>query len=171
MLSSRFNRPDPHTSSPTVYHTFQAYLRSTPARLRACLDAADGEGFSTGIKLVRGAYLAGEPAYHRAQGRTGLPPTWSTKVETDVCYDTLAAELVDRIAKDLKDPEPAGDSPRVALMIAGHNATSIKKVLERLRDQDGLAENRGTCLAMADELRGRLTFGQILGTYEASGAP
>lgn len=137
--------------------------------MQRCIASADREGFSTGVKLVRGAYLAGEPAYHRAEGRTGPPPTWSTKSETDECYDSLAGSLVDRLAEEIKDGSGQSKKPpELALMIAGHNSTSIKKVLEKLRDQGGLAENRGKHLAMADELRGRLTFGQILGALNRS---
>lgn len=170
MLSSRHNRTADAASFPIVFHTFQAYLRSTPSRLAACLAAADADGFSTGVKLVRGAYLTSEPIHHRTEGGSGPLPTWSTKEETDRCYDDLAEQLVTRLAKEVKSAEHVVGHPEVALLIAGHNAKSVRMVLQRLRDEEELAENRGSRLAMADQLRGRLTFGQILGAWPSLGS-
>lgn len=41
-----------------IYKTYQAYLKSTPATLAKHLAIVNGEGFTFGLNLVRGAYIS-----------------------------------------------------------------------------------------------------------------
>ncbi|KAL1732563.1 FAD-linked oxidoreductase-like protein, partial [Schizophyllum commune] len=124
-LSRKFNvlEDDPTKVQPLVYGTYQAYLRRTPAHIaRAAADAHAG-GYSLGVKLVRGAYhphevgawKAAHDAINNAQNpeanlvaRMTLvpaaehPPVWSTKPETDACYDKCVSMLIDLVADDVK---------------------------------------------------------------------
>ena len=75
-----------------IYSTYQAYLKSTPDRLLHDLAIASREGFTLGVKLVRGAYLASEP-----QRRL----IWDTKEQTDAAYDIITKALLQRRVEDL----------------------------------------------------------------------
>jgi hypothetical protein len=99
-----------------MYTTYQAYLRSTPARLARDLAAAAAGDFTLGVKLVRGAYLASEPAGAAQPG----------KPATDAAYDGLAAAVLTRRWNAVLPPPFAGARfPRVAVMLATHNAASV----------------------------------------------
>ena len=119
--------------SALVYGTYQAYLHSTPATLSQHLAAAKNEGFTLGVKLVRGAYLGSDPRHLIHQ----------TKEDTDRAYDNIAESLIMRKYGSLLTP-PSSSSllgssnehafPRVNLVLATHNWTSIRKA-RSLRDQ------------------------------------
>lgn len=146
-LMAKFNRP-PYSSPahPVVYNTYQAYLRSTPAKLAQHLRLAREGGFVIGVKLVRGAYLAKEP-------RGAI---WATKEQTDAAYDGLAAEMLERrrgkwlkmstdgdgaaAARDGEEEEE--EWPQLALMLATHNITSVRRA-QALRNRL-LARSRTT---------------------------
>ncbi|PLW07110.1 hypothetical protein PCASD_04950 [Puccinia coronata f. sp. avenae] len=180
-LSAEFNSADPigESYTPTVFNTFQALLRSSPARLAEFLDEGQQRGFSIGVKLVRGAYLVSETTHWRearAAGRPGVPnelPVWASKAETDACFDALAASLVQLLASNARSAEGRQLDQRqtnpfspieVAIMIAGHNPISAAKVLKQLRDKEGLARNiDGQIINLSDSLRGRLMFAQLYG--------
>lgn len=69
-----------------MYHTYQAYLRSTPAKLAQHIVDAGKEGYIPGIKLVRGAYMSTEP-------RSAV---WSSWEETSKYYDGIVEALLKR---------------------------------------------------------------------------
>lgn len=114
----RYNRSFIFRGKPSalVYNTYQAYLLSTPATLSRHLTAAQDEGFSLGVKLVRGAYLGSDPRHliHR------------TKEDTNRAYDAIAASLINREYNQTLMPDP-GSFPSVDLVLASHNRTSIQK--------------------------------------------
>ncbi|KAK7514000.1 proline dehydrogenase [Phyllosticta citriasiana] len=135
-LMAKYNRaPFSSPAHPVMYNTYQAYLRSTPAKLAQHLRLAREGGFVVGVKLVRGAYLAKEP-------RGAI---WATKEQTDAAYDGLAAEMLQRrwgrwlkmsastdsdatvAAKDKEEEEVAEEWPQLALMLATHNITSVRR--------------------------------------------
>lgn len=189
-LSAEFNKA-PSTAqsagrsefhSPTVFNTFQALLRSTPTRLQEYVNDAQEKGYSIGIKLVRGAYLVSETNHWREERASGVPnvpthpPVWSSKYETDECFDNIASSIVSQLADVARKAEKAsqGSGQRtthnpteVSLMIAGHNPASASKILRQLRDREGLAKNedyKGTqSLHLSDSLRGRIMFAQLYG--------
>ncbi|KAI9828528.1 MAG: hypothetical protein M1819_006584 [Sarea resinae] len=103
----------------TVYGTYQAYLKSTPATLANHLAAAVEKDFTLGAKLVRGAYLASEP-------RNII---WSTKEETDQAYDGMIDSLIKRrYGTTMPSALGAGGNfPKVNLMVATHNQESVRK--------------------------------------------
>ena len=122
-LQRRYNKAPGH---PIMYTTYQAYLKSAPSRLAADLEAARSGGFTLGVKLVRGAYLASEP---KSQ-------VCSSKVETDQQYDALMeAVLRRRYNSVLRPASDSGEFPYVALMLACHNATSVQKAIAIRNDQ------------------------------------
>ncbi|KAK1726515.1 hypothetical protein CaCOL14_012216 [Colletotrichum acutatum] len=101
-----------------VYGTYQAYLKSTPETLSRHLRVAREEGFTLGVKLVRGAYIGSDPRHL----------IYKTKEGTDTCYDGIAESLLKKqwgnfLQGDLQ-------MPPISLVIASHNVKSIKRARE-----------------------------------------
>ena len=112
------NKRTPGTA--TLYGTYQAYLKSTPATLARHLAMAESRGFTLGVKLVRGAYLRTEPRHL----------IWDTKADTDRCYDGIVEALLTRRYNSILRPHEAGSDksiPLANLLIASHNRDSVLK--------------------------------------------
>lgn len=160
-LQRKYNR----NGSAVVYTTYQAYLRSTPATLARHLAIALREGFTLGVKLVRGAYLASDPRHL----------IWATKEETDRAYDGIAESLMRKQWNDvLEQPgDPAEERPSklptVDLVLASHNQESVRKAISIRQEQSRTGEQPirlayGQLMGMADEVGCELIMsGQ--GTY------
>lgn len=141
-----------------VYGTYQAYLRSSPATVMKHLNAAREGGFTLGVKLVRGAYMASDPRH----------VFWSTKEETDIAYDGIADALVCQTWNDVLKPLPGKDGadlpmPEVNLVLASHNQQSVTRCMHtrRQRAQEGKKNVRmayGQLMGMADEVSGELVL-------------
>ena len=102
-----------------VYGTYQAYLKATPSVLASHLAVARKEGFTLGVKLVRGAYLGSDPRHL----------IHDTKADTDVSYNGIAESLVRRsYGEVLKPAEGETEFPLVNAVLAGHNHASVRKV-------------------------------------------
>lgn len=133
-----------------VYGTYQAYLKSCAATLSAHLAAARAEGFTLGVKLVRGAYMGSDPRdiFH------------GSKAETDAAYDEIAEALVRREWRAPLTGEKAEGFPEVNLMVASHNADSVRKARAVLKE---VGERTETAFAqlqgMADEVSCELVAG------------
>lgn len=106
-----------------IFHSYQAYLKGTPQRLAKDLARAVDEGWTIGIKVVRGAYMASDlrSLIH------------DTKTETDAAYDTIVQGLLCQ--------EYAGFGgntgrafPSANLLLATHNKNSALAAL-RLHQQ------------------------------------
>ncbi|SCV71581.1 BQ2448_3169 [Microbotryum intermedium] len=152
-------------SVPIVYNTYQCYRRSTPDRLAADMAFARAHNLSFGAKLVRGAYVEYERTRHAKlveQGQAdGECCIWSSKAETDACYDQCAAVIVEQMAKDARTMTPGTGG--VGLFAATHNGTSVQKVICRLRDEGLIKFREDGSAEIDDKLRGRLVFGQLMG--------
>ena len=166
--ASEYNRPSASeaagprlnadmSSYTPIFNTYQAYLRSAPERLRHELIRAHKEGWRLGIKLVRGAYLASEPR--------NLP--WASKEETDHSYDGIVEALLKRewtgpfIDANGKALASDREFPDVSLIMATHNAASVRKALALRQEQASLGQKRipmayGQLFGMADYVTGEL---------------
>ena len=127
-----------------VYGTYQAYKKKTPAVLAKHLEYAQQEGFVLGVKLVRGAYLGSDPR----------ELFWSTIEETHRCFDEIAVALMKQQYGGLMECVQSGshDLPKTDLVLATHNAESVR-IAQELRNEQ--AEN--------GEHRIRLAYGQLMG--------
>ncbi|KAL9604272.1 MAG: hypothetical protein Q9219_000670 [cf. Caloplaca sp. 3 TL-2023] len=147
-LQRKYNRD----SDAIVYGTYQAYLRSTPATLAHHLSTAQQEGFTLGVKLVRGAYLATDPRHL----------FWATKDETDKVYDRIAESLMSKQWNDLlTHPEldlcQRPEFPTVSLVLATHNRESVQKAISIRQKQVGSGDGRinvayAQLMGMSDEV-------------------
>ncbi|CDM35239.1 hypothetical protein DTO013E5_6673 [Penicillium roqueforti] len=140
------------------YGTYQAYLRSTPATLARHLETARAEGYTLGVKLVRGAYMKTEPRHL----------IWAEKEETDQCYDQVVESLLTRKYNSmLKAPskDTPTELPPLNLIIATHNRESVRKAHALRMQQATRGEDYGVDLSyaqlqgMADEVSCELLEG------------
>ena len=139
------------------YGTYQAYLRSTPATIAKHLEISRQEGYTLGVKLVRGAYLKTEPRHL----------IWAEKEETDQCYDGVIEALLTRQYNSMLKPasEKHTAVPSVNVIIATHNRESVQKAHVLRQQQAERGESHGVDLSyaqlqgMADEVSFELLQG------------
>jgi hypothetical protein len=140
------------------YNTYQAYLCSTPSTLARHLEISRREGYTLGVKLVRGAYLKTEPRHL----------IWSKKEETDECYDGVVEALLTRRYNSMlksASAEHATDLPPVNVIIATHNRESVRKAHTLRLQQAARGEGSDVELSyaqlqgMADEISCELLEG------------
>jgi hypothetical protein len=104
-----------------IYNTYQAYLKSTPANVAAHLAEAQKDGFTLGLKLVRGAYILSD---ERAL-------IHDTKQDTDDAYNGLAQGALRQHIGAFGSTKPF---PSVNLFLASHNRDSVLAA-HKLRQQ------------------------------------
>ncbi|CVK98955.1 related to proline oxidase [Fusarium mangiferae] len=99
----------------TIYGTYQAYRKVTPATISRHLAEAQEGGFTLGVKLVRGAYLDSDPrhCFH------------DTKAETDDYYNTISSAIITRQWGPVVDGN--GEFPNVHMVLATHNTESVSQ--------------------------------------------
>lgn len=100
---------------PIIYNTYQAYKKCMPEVISRHLAQAKEEGFTLGVKLVRGAYLGSDPR-HRLH---------DTKEDTDACFDGIAASVLARQWNATVSGQ--GEFPPSAIVLATHNADSVRR--------------------------------------------
>ncbi|KAL8768057.1 MAG: hypothetical protein Q9209_005600 [Squamulea sp. 1 TL-2023] len=135
-----------------VYGTYQAYAISTPKTLVRHLTIAQQEGFTLGIKLVRGAYMASDPRHL----------FWATKAETDRVYDRIAEALMRKEWNETLSPvgekgETQPALPDISLVLATHNHQSVRNALRIRQEQCRKGEEQidiayAQLMGMADDL-------------------
>ncbi|KAM7186623.1 FAD-linked oxidoreductase-like protein [Naviculisporaceae sp. PSN 640] len=147
----RYMRKYNTNGAAVIYGTYQAYLKATPRILSSHLALAQHEGFTLGVKLVRGAYLGSDPRHL----------IHDTKADTDRAYDGIAEGLLTRRWNEpLKAPEGEMFPGRVDVVLASHNRDSVLKAKRILLQQQvpptvAFAQLQG----MADEVSCELVVG------------
>ena len=148
-FARRYNRKT--VGKAVVYGTYQAYLRSTPTTLAQHLALARQDGFTLGVKLVRGAYMGSDP---RAL-------FWSSKEETDKTYDGIVEALLKKRWNSVLQPSTEGGDDRmsseVAFVLASHNHQSVQKAMAIREGQTEKGDAKidvsyGQLMGMADEV-------------------
>ncbi|KAH7090201.1 FAD-linked oxidoreductase-like protein [Paraphoma chrysanthemicola] len=108
-----------------IYNTYQAYLKATPGNVAAHLAEAQRDGFTLGLKLVRGAYILSDE-------RSLIH---DTKQDTDDAYNGIAQGALRQQIGDFGASGPhAKPFPSVNLFLASHNRDSVLSA-HRLRQQ------------------------------------
>ncbi|KAJ5321526.1 hypothetical protein N7476_004528 [Penicillium atrosanguineum] len=95
-----------------VYNSYQAYLKSTSDTLAKHLAAAQIEGFTLGLKLVRGAYMASDE-------RSLIH---DTKEDTDHAYNTISQGALKQTIGEFGTSKLF---PSTNLFLASHNRESV----------------------------------------------
>lgn len=140
------------TGKACIYGTYQAYLKATPSVVASHLRAAQKEGFTLGVKLVRGAYLGSDPRHL----------IHDTQADTNACYNGIAEALLRRewcgtlapFAPATNTNTPSNKSfPDVNMVLATHNAESVRKARAILESGERATECAFAQLqGMADEV-------------------
>ncbi|KAF2644532.1 carbapenem antibiotics biosynthesis protein card [Massarina eburnea CBS 473.64] len=141
-LQKKYNR----NGRAIVYTTFQCYLKAVPKRVAALLEHAQKEGFTAGVKLVRGAYMRSEPR----------ELIWEAKEGTNKCYDTCTSALLARSWNDSVMP-PSGPKtpfPSADIILATHNLETLKMAQ---------ATRQSQLQTSSPESLPRVTYIQLLG--------
>ena len=138
-LMRKYNR----NRNALIYNTIQAYLKGSRENVHEYLRAAYREGWTLGIKLVRGAYISSDPRER----------IHDTKAQTDNSYDGIVQDLLQGTVAGV----PTADFPKMQLFLAGHNACSVSKASELIRalQEQGKLKTLpefGQLLGMADQL-------------------
>lgn len=149
-LSSEFNTIK-GTQRPTVFTTYQMYLKDAYGRLVQDVHRAERNGYRFAAKLVRGAYMESE---RKRAKELGLADPICDGIEaTHASYDKGVNLLLDRLeawaAKQSKSPPP------VTFMVASHNRNSTFRARDRLMSAD-------------KRLSEYVSFGQLLGMCDAT---
>ena len=148
-FAKRYNRMT--LGKAVVYGTYQAYLRSTPTTLVQHLALAQKEGFTLGVKLVRGAYMGCDP---RAL-------FWSTKADTDKVYNGIVDALLKKRWNGVLQPSTEESNeqmfPELAFVLASHNHESVQKAMAIRKEQTEKGDAKidmayGQLMGMADEV-------------------
>ncbi|KAK4160219.1 FAD-linked oxidoreductase-like protein [Cladorrhinum sp. PSN259] len=148
MYMRKYNADEPGKA--VVYGTYQAYLKKTPETLSKHMREAKENGFTLGVKLVRGAYLGSDPR----------EVIHDTKEDTDRAYDGIARALLKR---EWGTPLTGDDKfPDVAVVLATHNRDSVLKAKRMIAN--GEADKRtdvafAQLQGMADEVSCELVAG------------
>lgn len=103
----------------------------TPKHLAWSLEDARKNGYAVGVKLVRGAYHHFET---EAAPSPDKCPVWSTKIETDRCFDSCAEVLITTLQENVLKKTPLG------ILFGTHNTESCDRILHKLIES-GLAEH------------------------------
>ncbi|RZS11427.1 hypothetical protein BHM03_00042793, partial [Ensete ventricosum] len=89
----RFN----HGDHPIVFGTIQAYLRDSKERMVNAVQAAEREGVSLGVKLVRGAYITRETKLASSLGSPS--PVHPSIQETHHCFNSCASFMLEKVRR------------------------------------------------------------------------
>lgn len=139
-LMRKYNRDE----KVLVSNTIQAYLKDSRQNVLRHLQLAQAEGWTLGIKLVRGAYIQQDERSHM----------WDTKTETNESYNSIARDL---LSKDF-EPVAKATFPDVHLFLAGHNKESIS-----------LLSNHYQTLVHSGAKVNPVAFGQLQGMADEVG--
>ncbi|PWN32704.1 FAD-linked oxidoreductase [Meira miltonrushii] len=134
------------SSRPTIFQTFQAYTKSCPERLEQAIRFSEANDCPLGVKLVRGAYVEAETK--RAVDSGLSSPLWSSKEETDRCYNHAIVSFIERMRTNIISQ--SSNAGPVSIMLATHNEQSAML---------GLQERA----FLAREDRKRVFFAQLYG--------
>ena len=138
-LMRKYNR----NGEAVLYNTLQAYLKDSRKKLEHQLQIAHREGWTLAIKLVRGAYIQNDIRER----------IHDTKAQTDESYDGIVRDLLSGNVNGV----PEQDFPKIKLFLAGHNAASVSKASNLIRDlqEQGrlkILPEFGQLQGMADQL-------------------
>ncbi|KAH7312606.1 proline dehydrogenase [Stachybotrys elegans] len=126
-MMSKFNR----NGTAVIYNTYQAYLKNTTNNILGHMERASKEGFTLGLKLVRGAYILSET-------RSLIH---DTKEDTDNAYNAISqSALRQELGEFGSKAAGARPFPSLNLLLATHNRASViaAQRLHFQRTVDGL---------------------------------
>merc|ERR1719293_257419 len=142
-----------NTERAIVFNTYQCYLKKAHKTITLDLEQAKRQNFYFGAKLVRGAYMEQERARAKLLGyKDPINPDYEA---TSAMYHSVLDECLRRI-KALKD---AGEDPqRVGIMVASHNADTVRYGVKRMEELGLDLQERVLCFAQLLGMCDQITF-------------
>ena len=146
-------------------------LHRTPEYLAQSIEDARKEGYSIGVKLVRGAYHPHEVAAHPSAkaGAHSLsispdaePPVWTTKEDTDARYNACVRTLVGAVKADVEASKGARP-PTIGVLFGTHNWESADLIPEELIRQGAASKDEDGTIVVGADVAERVTMGQLFG--------
>jgi len=142
-----------NTESAIVFNTQQCYLKKALKTVTLDLEQAKRQNFYYGAKLVRGAYMEQERARAKLLGYKD--PINADYEATSAMYHSVLDECLTRI-KALKE---AGDDPqKIGIMVASHNADTVRYGVKRMAELDLDPQERVLCFAQLLGMCDQITF-------------
>jgi len=142
-----------NTESAIVFNTQQCYLKKALKTVTLDLEQAKRQNFYYGAKLVRGAYMEQERARAKLLGYKD--PINADYEATSAMYHSVLDECLTRIHA-LKE---AGDDPqKIGIMVASHNADTVRYGVKRMAELDLDPQERVLCFAQLLGMCDQITF-------------
>merc|ERR1712032_1139894 len=142
-----------NTESAIVFNTQQCYLKKALKTVTLDLEQAKRQNFYYGAKLVRGAYMEQERARAKLLGYKD--PINADYEATSAMYHSVLDECLTRIHA-LKE---AGDDPqKIGVMVASHNADTVRYGVKRMAELDLDPQERVLCFAQLLGMCDQITF-------------
>ncbi|KAI8810249.1 FAD-linked oxidoreductase-like protein, partial [Cladochytrium replicatum] len=150
-LLQRFNPSlaDGQSGAPTVYNTYQMYLRDSYQRLVADVERAKRLNHAFGAKIVRGAYMVAERA--RAAELSYPDPIHPNLEATHHAYNSA----IDFLLSHVKENTEHGSVSPVSFVIASHNGKSVQHAVKQLEQ-------------MPESARKHVAFAQLMGMQDGT---
>ncbi len=132
--------------------------RRTEFFLKESLLSAKRGGFGLGVKLVRGAYH--EQELERSKQSGCSPLVWTSKKDTDTCYDHCASIIIASLQEDLH-----AEGPKTAVLFGTHNRKSIDYILQLLESRQLATHDPQGTLSVDGKIAERVAFAQLYGKH------
>jgi proline dehydrogenase len=132
-----------NADEPTIFNTYQCYLRRAGHHVRADLRRAEREHFYFAGKFVRGAYMVQERKRATTFGVDS--PIFDCIEHTHQSYDACVQEALQ-------------SSVRASIMIASHNPISIERATSLMRERNISPPSGGVYFAQLFGMSDPLTF-------------
>jgi len=142
-----------NTEKAIVFNTYQCYLKITYNSLVLDLEQASRQNFYFGAKLVRGAYMEQERA--RAEEFGYEDPVNPDYESTTAQYHKCLSECMQRMAEWKKVLD---GGPNVGIMVASHNADTIRFAIEEMKQLGIKGDDRLICFGQLFGMCDNLTF-------------
>lgn len=136
-----------------VFNTYQCYLKKAHKTIVLDLEQSKRQNFYFGAKLVRGAYMEQERARAELLGyKDPINPDYQA---TSDMYHKVLDECLTRIHA-LKE---SGDDPqKIGIMVASHNADTVKFGVRRMTELGLDPQERVLCFAQLLGMCDQITF-------------
>lgn len=157
LMAQEHNHISRQSSRPTIYNTYQMYLKSSTEALRAQFEVARDRNYTFAAKIVRGAYVRAETERCLAQGIPCL--LHNCKADTDRAYDAAVEYALKQRSMHCERT--------AAIMVATHNRKSIEDAVALMHDLGLAKADSSICFAQILGMSDHLTFALGQSGYNA----
>jgi len=141
-----------NTEKTIVFNTYQCYMKIAYHSLILDMEQAARQNFYFGAKLVRGAYMEQERA--RAADLGYEDPINPNFEATSEMYHRCLAECMRR----MQELKLTNQGNRVGIMVASHNADTIRFALQKMKELDIEPDERLICFGQLYGMCDNLSF-------------